>query len=55
MNWLTRTVRKLPRRNGQSMTEYALILAGIAAVIVSLYRTSGVIVQTLVAYIDSSL
>jgi len=55
MNWLTRTVRKLPRRNGQTMTEYALILAAVAAVVVSLYNTSGVIVQALVGTIDSSL
>ena len=55
MNWLTRTVRKLPRRDGQTMTEYALILATIAAVVVSLYQTSGVIVSTLLGSIDSSL
>jgi Flp pilus assembly pilin Flp len=55
MNWLTRAVRRIPRRDGQTMTEYVLILATVAAVIVSLYRTSGTIVQTLVATIDSSL
>jgi len=37
------------------MTEYALILATIATVVVSLYRTSGTIVQGLLSSIDSAL
>jgi Flp pilus assembly pilin Flp len=37
------------------MTEYALLLATIATVVVSLYRTSGTIVQGLLNTIDSSL
>jgi Flp pilus assembly pilin Flp len=37
------------------MTEYALILATIAIVVVSLYQTSGVIVQGLIASIDNAL
>jgi Flp pilus assembly pilin Flp len=37
------------------MTEYALILATIATVVVSLYRTSGTIVQGLLNTIDGSL
>ena len=45
MNWMTRTVSRIRRRDGQTMTEYALILATIAAVVVSLYQTSGTIVQ----------
>jgi len=55
MNWMTSTVIRLRGRNGQTMTEYALILATIAAVVVSLYQTSGVIVQNLIAHIDGSL
>jgi Flp pilus assembly pilin Flp len=55
MNWMTRTINRIPRRNGQTMTEYALILATIATVVVSLYRASGTILQTLLASIDSSL
>jgi len=37
------------------MTEYALILATIATVVVSLYQTSGTIVQSLIGSIDGSL
>lgn len=55
MNWLTRTVRRIRSRDGQTMTEYALIMAAIVAIVVSLYQTSGTIVQSLVATIDSSL
>jgi len=35
-------------RRGQTMTEYALILATVAAVIVSLYTSAGTIISTLV-------
>ncbi len=56
MDWLIRNyVVAREWRRGQTMTEYALILATIAAVVVSLYRTSGVIVSTLLGSIDSSL
>ena len=43
------------RSRGQTMTEYALLLATIAAILVSLYRTSGTIVQALLNTIDNSL
>jgi len=54
MNWMTRIVirRKL---NGQTMTEYALMLATIAAIVISLFRTSGTILQNLLAYIDNAM
>jgi Flp pilus assembly pilin Flp len=55
MNWMTRTVRRLRSCDGQTMTEYALILATIAAVVISLYTTSGTIVANLLASIDGSL
>ena len=55
MNWMTRIVRRFPSRQGQTMTEYALILATIATVVVSLYKTSGTILQSLLSTIDSSL
>ena len=55
MNWMTRIIRRLPAKQGQTMTEYALILATIATVVVSLYRTSGTILQSLLGSIDSSL
>jgi Flp pilus assembly pilin Flp len=55
MNWRTRTVTRIRSLNGQTMTEYALILAAVAAIVVSLYQTSGTIVQGLLASIDSYL
>jgi Flp pilus assembly pilin Flp len=55
MNWMTRTVRRIRSRDGQTMAEYALILATIAAVVVSLYHTSGTILQGLLTQIDGSL
>jgi len=55
MNWRTRIVSRIRSLDGQSMTEYALILATIAAVVASLYRTSGTIVQGLIGSIDGSL
>lgn len=33
---------------GQTMTEYALILATVAAILVALYQTAGTIIKTLV-------
>ena len=38
--------------DGQTMTEYALILATVAAIVVSLFQTSGTIVQGLARTID---
>ncbi len=55
MNWRTRTVRRIWSCDGQTMTEYALILATIAVVVVSLYQTSGTIVGSLLSSIDGSL
>jgi len=40
---------------GQTMTEYALILAAVAAVVVSLYNTSGVLVNGLINKIVAAL
>ena len=54
MNWRTRTVR-IWSRDGQTMTEYELILATIAAVVISLYHTSGTIVSGLLVAVDGSL
>jgi Flp pilus assembly pilin Flp len=55
MNWMTRTVGRLRSCDGQTMTEYALILATIAAIVISLYNTSGTILSSLLASIDGSL
>jgi Flp pilus assembly pilin Flp len=40
---------------GQTMTEYALILATIAAVLITLYQNGGVIVSLLVSHVDPLL
>lgn len=43
-----RRFRRLRNAVGQTMTEYALILATIAAVLISLYGTAGALVKELV-------
>ena len=48
MRFLERTLRRLRHRKGQTMTEYALILATVAVVLTSLYTTAGTEVTTLV-------
>jgi Flp pilus assembly pilin Flp len=40
---------------GQTMTEYALILASIAVVLISLYNSAGVIVSELVNHVGPLL
>lgn len=44
---------KLP--SGQTMTEYALILATIAVVLISLYNTAGTLLKTLVDQVNPML
>jgi len=46
-------LRALPR--GQTMAEYALILATIALITAALYNTAGVILSGLLATVDSLL
>ncbi len=55
MSCRMRIVRRIRRANAQTMTEYALILAAIAIVVVALYQTSGTIVAGLLNTIDSSM
>jgi Flp pilus assembly pilin Flp len=55
MNWMTRIVIRGKSRRGQTMTEYALILATIAAIAISLFQTSGTILSGLLGYIDNAL
>ena len=55
MNSIATQFRRLRRANGQTMTEYALILATIAAVLLSLLNTSGVLVHTLINNVCSML
>jgi hypothetical protein len=50
-----RRIVRLCSFDGQTMTEYALLLATIAIIVVSLYRTSGSIVELLMNTIDGSL
>jgi len=40
---------------GQTMTEYSLILATIAVVIISLYNTAGTIINTLIGRVGPLL
>jgi Flp pilus assembly pilin Flp len=42
-------------RRGQTMTEYALILAAVAVVVYAGYQTMGTTIQTLLNTIDSKL
>ena len=55
MNWMTRIVGRPALERGQTMTEYALLLATVAAIAISLFQTSGTILQGLVNYIDSAM
>ncbi len=48
MGLLVRAYINAQRPRGQTMTEYALILATIAAILLSLYQSAGTIVTTLV-------
>jgi Flp pilus assembly pilin Flp len=51
--FLEMTLRKVRRAKGQTMTEYALILATVAIVLSSLYTTAGLDVETLVGKVGS--
>jgi len=42
-------------KKGQTMTEYALILAAVAVVVVAGYKTMGTDIQTLLNSIDGQL
>ncbi len=48
MRLVERTLERTLEAKGQTMTEYALILATVAIVLSSLYTTAGAEVQTLV-------
>jgi Flp pilus assembly pilin Flp len=47
--------RETENPRGQTMTEYALILATIAVALISLYQNAGVIVTLLVSHVDPLL
>ncbi len=55
MSQLKRAYRAIVSRRGQTMTEYALILATVAAIAVALIQNAGVIVNTLVSRVDPLL
>jgi Flp pilus assembly pilin Flp len=55
MSQLKRTYRKIVSPRGQTMTEYALILATIAAVLITLFDTAGSIVTLLVSHVGPLL
>lgn len=56
MNLLTRFFIKLRMaRKGQTMTEYALILAAVAIVVFAAYQVMGQQITTLVNKVDNAL
>ena len=55
MSQLKSACREIENPRGQTMTEYALILATIAAVLIALFQNSGAIVSLLVSHVDPLL
>ena len=47
--------REIENPSGQTMTEYALILATIAAVLIALFQNGGAIVSLLISHVDPLL
>ncbi len=56
MNLLTRLFIKVQMaRKGQTMTEYALILAAVAIIVFAVYQVMGQNITTLVNKVDNAL
>jgi Flp pilus assembly pilin Flp len=55
MSQIRRAFRKRVHARGQTMTEYALILATIAAVILAFYQEAGTIIMTLLSRVGPLL
>ena len=55
MSRFDRVRAKLLPARGQTMTEYSLILATVAVVVLSLYTTAGTIITTLLSYVGPLL
>jgi Flp pilus assembly pilin Flp len=56
MNWLTRIyVKAAEWHQGQTMTEYALILSAVAVVVFIGYQTMGTDISSLLNSIDNQL
>lgn len=53
MRLLETKLRRLRQAKGQTMTEYALILATVAVVLTSFYTTAGTEVSTLVGRVGA--
>jgi len=48
-------IRRFKSQRGQTMSEYALVVAAVALVVVGGYRTMGTNVQSVVTKVDSQL
>ncbi|HLX38004.1 MAG TPA: Flp family type IVb pilin [Candidatus Binataceae bacterium] len=56
MDFITRCyVKACNWHRGQTMTEYALILAAVGVVVYAAYQTMGTTINTLLASIDTNL
>jgi len=55
MSHFSKVRSKLAPARGQTMTEYSLILATIAVVIISLYNTAGTIINALIGHVGPLL
>jgi Flp pilus assembly pilin Flp len=55
MNFVIRTFVKIRERRGQSMTEYALIMAAIAVAVYASYQTLGNSIKNTVGNVTNSL
>ncbi|MFI5351345.1 MAG: Flp family type IVb pilin [Candidatus Binatales bacterium] len=55
MNWIVKTYVKLSERKAQSMTEYALIMAAIAVVVYTSYKTLGNAITNTVGNVTNAL
>ncbi len=55
MSQLKSACREIENPSGQTMTEYAMILATIAAVLITLYQNGGAIVSLLISHVDPLL
>ena len=55
MNWIVKAYVKMTERKGQSMTEYALIMAAIAVVVYTSYKTLGNAITNEVGNVTNAL
>ncbi len=55
MNWIIKTYVRISEPRGQSMTEYALIMAAIAVVVYTSYKTLGNAITNEVGNVTNAL